>query len=226
MRGGSKGVMNKNSRKLLGKPLMSYTIDQALNSGLFSHLVVSTDSKEIADKAENLGAEILFLRPAELATDSAPKIPVIRHALLEVEKHYSQQYEVLVDLDATSPLRKSEDIIKAYEQFINDNAEILITGNPARKNPYFNMIENIDGQIQISKKLEQALLRRQDAPKVFEMNASIYIWSRKALLDYDTLFTKKTSLYIMPEDRSIDIDTDFDWDFVEYLMKKKKEYDD
>ncbi len=218
MRGGSKGVMNKNSRKLHGKPLMSYTIDQALNSGLFSHLVVSTDSKEIADIAETLGAEILFLRPAELATDNAPKIPVIRHALLEVEKHYGQQYEVLMDLDATSPLRKSEDIIKAYEQFVNDEAEILITGNPARKNPYFNMVENVDGQIQIVKELEQPFLRRQDAPKVFEMNASIYIWSRKALLEYDTLFTNKTSLYIMPEERSIDIDTDFDWEFVEYLM--------
>ncbi|MBT6051301.1 MAG: acylneuraminate cytidylyltransferase family protein, partial [Candidatus Scalindua sp.] len=104
MRGGSKGVPNKNLRELHGKPLMAYTIAQAKESGLFRHIVVSTDSEEIAESARNLGAEAWFLRPPDLATDEAPKLPVIRHAFLESESHYGQQFDVLVDLDVTSPL--------------------------------------------------------------------------------------------------------------------------
>jgi CMP-N,N'-diacetyllegionaminic acid synthase len=144
MRGGSKGVPNKNLRKLYGKPLMAYTIEQALSSDLFEHVVVSTDSNEIAEKAKACGAETWFLRPAQLATDEASKLPAIRHAFLEAEKHYGHQFDVLMDLDATSPLRKVDDIIGAYRRFVDENSDNLITACPARKNPYFNMVENSD----------------------------------------------------------------------------------
>lgn len=220
MRGGSKGVPNKNLRELHGKPLMAYTIEQALKSELFEHVVVSTDSEIIAEIAKTFGAETWFLRPAELATDEAPKLPVIRHAFLESEKHFGHQFDVLVDLDVTSPLRKVEDITGAYQQFIDEDADILITASPARKNPYFNMIEIINGRIQKVKKLDKAPVRRQDAPEVYDMNASLYIWKREALLENDTLFIDKTSLYVMLEERSVDIDTELDWDFVEYLIGK------
>ena len=221
MRAGSKGVTNKNLRELHGKPLMVYTIEQALESGLFEHVVVSTDSDKIAKIAKNFGAETWFLRPAEMATDEAPKLPAIRHAFLESEKRYGQKFDVLVDLDTTSPLRKVEDIKGAYQQFVKEDANFLITASPSRKNPYFNMIERVNGHIQIVKEPEKPLFRRQDAPTVYDVNASIYIWKREALLENDTLFTDRTSLYIMPEERSVDIDTELDWKIVEYLISAR-----
>ena len=220
MRGGSKGVPDKNLRPLLGKPLMAYTIEQALQSGLFEHMVVSTDSAEIAEMAKTYGAEAWFLRPAELATDEAPKLPVICHAFLEAEKHYGHEFEILVDLDATAPLRSVEDINGAYDQLVAEDSDMLITASPARKNPYFNMVEIVDGRVRKVKEMKPPPTRRQDAPSVYDMNASIYIWNRQALFEYDTLFTDKTTLYVMPEERSVDIDTDLDWEFVEFITLK------
>jgi len=222
MRGGSKGVPNKNLRQLNGKPLLSYTIEQAISCNLFEHVVVSTDSTKIAENSINYGAQAWFLRPAQLATDKAPKIPAIRHALLESEHYYGQQFDVLVDLDATSPLRSVDDIIGAYLQFVRENADILITACPARKNPYFNMVEWVNGRIQKVREINPPPFRRQDAPNVYDMNASIYIWKRKALLECDTLFTERTSLYVMPEERSVDIDTELDLEFIEFITKKSK----
>jgi len=221
MRGGSKGVPGKNLRNLHGKPLMAYTIDQAKRSFLFEYVVVSTDSAEIAETAKQYGAEAWFLRPAELATDTAPKLPVIRHAFLEAEKYYGHEFEILVDLDATSPLRSVEDIKNSFEQFNAEGADILITGSPSRKNPYFNMVEITDGRVCKVKELQSPPVRRQDAPAVYDMNASIYIWKREALLECETLFTEKTSLYVMPERRSIDVDTELDWELVEFIIGKK-----
>jgi len=221
MRGGSKGVPNKNLRLLNGKPLMAYSIEQALESQLFDHVVVSTDSNEIANKAKSYGAEAWFLRPVELATDTAPKIPAIRHALLEAEIFFKKRYEYIVDLDATSPLRSVDDIINSFLQFINDRADILITACLSRKNPYFNMIEKVDGEYKRVKILNPWVTRRQDAPTVYDINASIYIWKRDSLLTNDTLYTKNTSLYVMPEERSVDIDSKMDWQIVEYLMEKQ-----
>ena len=218
MRGGSKGLPNKNLRELHGKPLMAYTIEQALESELFEHVVVSTDSDEIAEIANSFGAEAWFLRPAELATDISPKLPVIRHALLEAERYYGQQFAVLMDLDATSPLRNIEDISGSYRQFVDDDADILITACPARKNPYFNMVERVNGRVQKVKQLDNPPTRRQDAPKVYDMNASIYIWKRQALFRSNSLCTDKTTLFVMPEERSVDIDTKLDWKFVEFMI--------
>jgi len=137
MRGGSKGVPNKNIRYMHGKPLMAYTIIQALESKIFEHVVVSTDSEEIAEMAKYYGAEKCFLRPPELATDKISKLPVIRHVFLESEKYYKQRFDVLFDLDVTSPLRNVEDIILAFRQFTKEDAENLITACPSRRNPYF-----------------------------------------------------------------------------------------
>ena len=226
MRGGSKGVPDKNLRPLLGKPLMAYTIEQALQSGLFKHVVVSTDSQKIAEAARSFGAEVWFIRPPEMATDSASKLPAIRHALLESEHYFGHKFDVLVDLDVTSPLRLIEDITGAYERFVREDADILITASPSRKNPYFNMVENVNGLIQIVKQFNKQIERRQDAPQVFDMNASIYIWKRKALLEYDTLFTDKTALFVMPEERSVDIDTELDWNIVEYIIGKSADRND
>ena len=220
MRGGSKGVPNKNLRKLHGTPLMAYTIKKAIKSGIFDHVMVSSDSNEIIETAKSFGADAWFVRPSELATDSSPKIPVIRHAFLEAEKHYDQEFEIIMDLDATSPLRSGDDIINSYNQFITEDANILISATSCRKNPYFNMLEKVNGRVQKVKELNTPVTRRQDAPLVYDMNASIYIWKRSTLLNQNTLFTEKTSLYVMPEERSLDIDTELDWEFVEFITGK------
>ena len=225
MRGGSKGVPNKNLRELHGKPLMAYTIEQALESQLFEHVVVSTDLVEIAETAEMYGAESWFVRPAELASDKAPKIPVVRHTLKESEKYYNLSFDVVVDLDVTSPLRKVHDIIESYQQFIDEDADILVTACPSKKNPYYNMVELVDGKVELVKQLDKFPEFRQNAPQVFDMNASIYIWKHDALLKYDTLFVENTSLYIMTEKRSVDIDTQVDWDFVEHIIHNSMDDD-
>ena len=113
-----------------------------------------------------------------------------------------------------------KDINKAYKQFVNQDSDILITACPSRKNPYFNMVEEVDGRIKKIKELKSSPIRRQDAPKVYDMNASIYIWKRSHLLNGGDLFSQKTSLYIMPEIRSIDIDSELDWAFVEYILSQ------
>jgi CMP-N,N'-diacetyllegionaminic acid synthase len=222
-RGGSKGVLNKNIRKIAGKPLIAHTIEKAKQSNLFEYVVISTDSIEIAEIAKAYGAEHFFERPAELASDTSAKLPVIQHAFLKSEAHYNCKFDILLDLDATSPLRSVEDLIKSLETFKNGNFDNLITGAPARRSPYFNLVEVSETEgVVLSKNLENPIVRRQDAPKCYDMNASIYIWKRDALLSKNSLFGGNTGLYVMPEERSIDIDSELDFYMVEYLLKKKE----
>ena len=219
-RRGSKGVPNKNVKEMVGKPLIALSIQQALESNLFDKIVVSTDSAEIKQIAKQYGAESWFSRPAELSRDDSPKIPVIKHALEESEKKFNCKFNHLIDLDATSPLRNVEDIRKAYKIFLRDSFDNLITGTRSRKNPYFNMIEIKNGEIELSKKLKNTPVSRQLAPQVFDMNASIYIWTRDFLLKENGLFSGRLGFYEMPEDRSIDIDSPLDWEIVKMLMEK------
>ncbi|MDX5584707.1 MAG: acylneuraminate cytidylyltransferase family protein [Aureibaculum sp.] len=220
-RGGSKGVKNKNIRLLNGKPLIAHTIKQALASHLFDHVVISTDSDQIAEVAKKYGGEVFFKRDEALSSDTAGKLDVIKDALIKSEAYYGKEYKYHVDLDATSPLRDVEDITASFQQFLTDKNENLITGMPSRRSPYFNLVEvDMNGKVFLSKKLEKPVLRRQDSPKCFDMNASIYIWTRDALLNETSLFTDQTGLFIMPEERSVDIDTELDFEFVEFLMRK------
>ncbi len=222
-RGGSKGVKNKNIKEINKKPLIAYTIEQAKASKLFEHIVVSTDSDAIAQVATQYGAEIFFKRSAEMASDTAGKLDVIRDAFIRSEKHYGKKYDYLIDLDATAPLRDVEDIINSFHQFLEDDNDNLITAMPSRRSPYFNLIEqDKNGKVYLSKTLDKNIVRRQDAPKSYDMNASIYIWKREIILHEKALFLDKTGLYVMPEERSIDIDTPLDYEFVEFMMRKKE----
>lgn len=220
-RSGSKGVKKKNIKPINGKPLIAYTIEQAKKSELFDHIVISTDSDGIAAIAKDYGAEVFFKRSTEMASDKAGKLDVIRDAFQKSEEYYRVKYDYLIDLDATAPLRKVEDIIQSFEQFLNNCNDNLITAAPSRRSPYFNLVEvSKEGNVRLSKKLDDAIIRRQDAPKSYDMNASIYIWKRNVILNSDTLFLEKTGLYVMPEERSVDIDTELDYRFVEFIMKE------
>lgn len=219
-RGGSKGLKNKNILKINGIELIGYSILQAKNSKIFEHIVISTDSDEIANAARKYGGEVFFKREANLASDSAAKLPVMRDALLRSEKHYGYEFDVIVDLDASAPLRSSKDIIKAYELFIQSKKENLITAVNARRNPYFNLIEVYEnGEINTAK--PYASVTRQNAPKCYDMNASIYIFTRKRLLESDSIFGKNTALYVMNEYTAFDVDGEFDFKIVEFLIKSK-----
>lgn len=220
-RGGSKGVKNKNIRELNGKPLIVYTIEQAKASGLFEHIVISTDSDDIANVAKQYGVEVFFKRSPEMASDTAGKLDVIKDAFIRSEEYYKRTFDYLIDLDATAPLRSVDDIINSFNQFKENDNDNLITAMPSRRSPYFNLVEqDKDGKVYLSKKLDSAVVRRQDTPKSYDMNASIYIWKRDIILNESSLFLEKTGLYVMPEERSIDIDNELDFKFVEFLMRE------
>ena len=138
MRAGSKGLKNKNLMKINNKYLMQYTIDSAIKSNLFDKIVFSTDSKKIYKIANQLGAESWFLRPKKLASSTTPKIPVILDLLYRSEKKFEKKYDYVIDLDITSPLRLPKDITRAFNKFILDDCDNLLSVTKAKKNPYFN----------------------------------------------------------------------------------------
>jgi len=219
-RGGSKGVKNKNIRNLLGKPLIAYTIEYFTKWNKADRIVCSTDSKEIADIAKKYGAEIPCFRPPELATDTASKIPVLQHILKICEKEDSCEYEIIVDLDPTAPLRKRKFLEEAFKKFIDSNADVLFSVTKAHKNPYFNMVElDKNGYAHLSK--AGSFNRRQDAPQVYELNASIYIYKRDFLLKTNSVFSDKSIIYEMPDIVSIDIDREKDFLYIEFLLKNE-----
>lgn len=222
-RAGSKGLRGKNLRLLNGVPLLAHSLRQAVASGLFDAIAVSSDSPEILRIAKKYGATVLVDRPAEMATDTAAKLPVIRHCVAEVERNLGLMFDTCVDLDATSPLRDVEDI-RAVVQILEDSgAGNVITAMPARRSPYFNMVEQDKrGVIRLVKQASPPVVRRQDAPACYDMNASIYGWAREVLMTASGLFNYDTRLHVMPEERSIDIDSEVDFLLVELLMSRSE----
>lgn len=223
-RGGSKGVKGKNLRELIGKPVLAHSLEQALRSGMFDIVAVSSDSDEILQVAKKYGAHLLVKRPDELATDTAAKIPVIKHCALEVEIKTGIKFDTFVDIDCTSPLRNVEDIINVVELIENEDCENVITGMHSRRSPYFNLVEKkTDGFVELSKKLEKGVVRRQDSPECYDMNASIYAWKRSSFFNMTSVITDKTKIYVMPEERSIDIDSELDFQIVKLILENKNE---
>lgn len=223
-RGGSKGVPGKNLRPLLGKPLIAHSIEQARQSGLFAAIAVSSDSQEILEAAKRNGADVLVRRPDAMATDAAPKLPAIRHCFETAERELGRTFPIFVDLDATSPLRLPEDIAAAIRLLETTGASSVVTGAPARRSPYFNLVElDQRGVPHLCKALKTPLVRRQDAPRCFDMNASIYVWRREPFLSAPAVFYDDTRLFEMPQERSIDIDSALDWEVVQFLMTRRQQ---
>ena len=221
-RGGSKGVKNKNVRELHGKPLIAHTIEQAKAAGVAATIAVSSDSPRILEVAEQYGVPYLIRRPDEMASDTADKLVAIQHAVEAVEAQAGVVFDDILDLDPTSPLRLVDDITSALRLFYETNAENLITAAPARRSPYFNLVEQDEhGFAHLSKPPPARVYRRQDSPRCYDMNASIYIWTREFLFHKKQVFGDRTALYVMPEERSIDIDSELDLEFVTFLMSKR-----
>ena len=221
-REGSKGLRKKNFLKLNGIELIWHTYHQAKKVKSISKIVISTDSKSFIKKAKSKNIDILFKRPKSLSVSTVGKVPVIRHALKKAENFYKQKFDIVMDLDVSSPLRNIQDIKNCLDIFKKKKSTNLITGTKARKNPYFNMIEISKNKVKLSKKHNKNIVRRQHAPIVYEMNASIYLWKRNYLLKNNKLFTKTTLFYEMPYERSVDIDSYIDFKVVKLLMKNEK----
>ncbi|KUK75386.1 cytidylyltransferase domain-containing protein [Methanobacterium sp. 42_16] len=222
-RQGSKRVKNKNIREIAGKPLIAHTIETAKEWGKADKIIVSTDSEEIAEISRTYGAEVPFLRPENLSNDTAPKLPVIQHAVKYLKDIQGEEFDLIVDLDPTSPLRTVKDIEKAYNIMVNEKPLNLFSVCPARKNPYFNMVElDSSGYAKLCKMTEnRKIFRMQDTPTVYEMNAAIYMYWAKKLFTMDTVITDASLIYEMPPERSIDIDSETDFKLVEFLLGHK-----
>lgn len=220
-RGGSRGVKDKNIRNLRGIPLIAYTINTLKKWGKADRIILSTDSSKIAKIANEYGAETPFLRPADLASDTSPKIPVLQHALRYCEEEEGIEYDVIVDLQPTSPLRNPIDIDNAFSEFIKTKADVLYSVTESKKSPYFTMVELDDnGNARLIKKPEKEIFRRQDAPKVYTINGSIYVYRRDFLVSTKGLHCEKERVYLMDELSSIDIDQEIDFQFIEFLLER------
>lgn len=221
LRKNSQRLKNKNIKKINGIPLIAYSIKQAQKSKIFNKIVVSTDDKKISSISKKYNVDLVIKRGQRLSNSRSAKIPVIRDALLKSEIFFNCKFDYIVDLDATSPLRLVSDIKKSIEKILKEKKNLLFSVSEAKKNPYFNMIEKKDGFYKLVKNKKKFLIQtRQSAPKIFELNASIYIWKRKAILKKNNLFVKNNSIYVMPHERSIDIDNEFDFKIVKHLLKQ------
>jgi len=221
-RGGSKGLKNKNLKKIKNKHLIYYTINQAKKSNFFDKIILSTDSKKIQKISKKYGLDSYFLRSKRLSNSKIGKIPVIKDALLNAEKIFKTNFDYIIDLDVTSPLRLVSDIKIAFKKIIKEKSDILFSVNKTRVDPYFNSVEiKNDKSFRPIKSMGTKLKRRQDSPKVYDLNACIYIWKRQALLKYDTLYIKKNSIYVMPDNRGFDIDDEIDFKIVNYFLKNE-----
>ena len=217
-RGGSKGLPGKNIRPFAGKPLVAHTIAQALACPAIDGVYVSTDDERIAAIAREAGAHVPYLRPAELATDEAGKLPAVEHLVAHLESQ-GERIGCIVDLQPTSPLREPADISAALAVADRDDAPgLVVSVREAADNPYFNLVEQgVDGLVRLSKGNGNA--RRQDTPAVYALNGSIYVWQRSALAHAARhgLWSVRIAAYPMPRWRSVDIDDLEDFEYAEWL---------
>ena len=222
-RGGSKGIPKKNIKKLAGKPLIGYTIENAKKWYKFSEIVVSTDDDKIAKVAKEYNVLVPFKRPTELSDDQVSRIAAVKHACVFMENMLDKKYDYIIDLSVTSPFRTKEDITGAFKLLKNNpNTNNVYTVCKTDKNPYFNMVEiNEEGFTKLVKSSDEKITARQQAPQVYEMNDSINIFRRDFLLNQETNQSNKTKAYVMPRERSIDIDHPLDFKFAEFLIKEK-----
>jgi len=219
-RGGSKGLPGKNIKLLCGKPLVAYSIEHARQSRLIDRIIVSTDDKKIANIAGRYGANVPFIRPKHLARDNSGTIDVLLHAINFLKKNERKIYDIIVLLHATTPLRTPSDVDNCIKLLVNKKCDSVFSVSEAHRNPYFNMVElNRRGVPHLVKKGNYK--SRQEAPRVFDMNSSIYVWRTATLEKCRKTLLPESRIYIMPPERSVDIDDKIDFILAEALISKR-----
>lgn len=215
-RGGSKRLPGKNIKILNGKPLLYYTIEAAREVFEDAVICVSTDDEEIKEVVEQTGLNVPFLRPASLATDSADTRSVLLHAHQFYKNNLAYEADVIILLQPTSPLRVAGHIKEALQLYRND-LDMVVSVKETDANPYFVLYEeNEEGYLKKSKQGE--FNRKQDCPKVWELNGAIYVINNTTLMRENYLLSKKIIKYYMDKESSIDIDDINDFKFIEYIM--------
>lgn len=219
-RGGSKGIPHKNRKLLAGKPLICYTIDAARAVAPDeADICVSTDDEEIIRIVEAYGLKVPFRRPDELAQDGSGTYEVILHAL-DYYKAQGKQYDVVVLLQPTSPLRTGIHIREAMELYTPD-CDMVVSVAEAKSNPYYVMFQE-DSEGYLQHLLQGSFTRRQDCPVVYEYNGAVYVMNVSALREKPLSAFTRNRKYVMPSSISIDLDTPDDWKYLEYLIESKR----
>lgn len=219
-RGGSKGIPRKNIKPLAGKPLIGYAIDIGLSSDLIDRVIVSTDDEEIAQVARKLGAEVPFLRPGHLAQDDSPEWLAWQHALQTLQHQEDTRPEVFVSIPPTSPLRQVEDVEKCIRLLARGDTDVVITVTEAHRNPYFNMVRmDGDGLAHLLVDGGSSVVRRQDAPLVYDMTTVAYAARPEFVLEARSVFDGRVRALFVPPERALDIDMELDFQFAEFLLR-------
>ena len=224
-RGGSKGIPRKNLAPLLGKPLLAYTIEAAKASQFLTDIVVSTEDQEIGTVSRDWGAQVPFYRPAELATDKALSVPVVLHALREMEQITSKPYDIVVMLQPTSPLRSAHDIDSGIQLLLDTGADSVISVVDVGGHHPFRM-KRVVGQNILINYIDQGfedMRPRQELPPVYIRSGALYIVRRSILADQQTFVGRDCRAYVMPEHRAINIDTRMDLILAEQLLRQAGE---
>jgi len=223
-RGGSKGLPGKNVKLLAGKPLVGWAIEAALAVPEIGRVVVSTDDVDIASVARACGAEVPFLRPDSLASDTASELDAWRHALEPLRDTEGAMPDPFISVPATAPLRKPEDIAACLECYRAGGADVILTTTGAHRNPWFNMVTaGADGTVALVNNPDGAVTRRQDAPAVMDVTTVAYVANPRFLLAGGRLFSGRVKAVPVPVERAIDIDTAHDFAIAEFLMTKRLE---
>lgn len=217
-RGGSKGLPGKNILPLAGKPLIAWSIEHAKAVKRIGRIIVSTDSQEIADVATQYGAEVPFIRPDELSSDTSPEWLAWRHALGYLREKEGVLPEVMVSVPATAPLRLPLDIENCLDEFGKGDVDMVITVTDAHRSPYFNMVkENTDGTVGLVIPPETKVYRRQDAPAVYDMATVAYVAGTEFVMTKESTFEGRVRAVHVPSERAVDIDTLLDFKIAETL---------
>lgn len=219
-RGGSKGVPGKNIRLLAGKPLISYTIETALNSNIFSSVIVSTEDEKIARIAKKYGADVPFIRPKKLATDNASMYDVIIHGIKKLNS-LGYKFDILVNRDCTVPFIRNMDVKSSIALLKKEKCDMVCGVYKQHHNPYFNMMEiNPKGFLRFSKNSSKRILNRQDSPIVYQLNGLFVLYVNK-LLKYRRFYMPKILPYGIPPETGLMIDTEFEFQIAEMIASGK-----
>ena len=221
-RSGSKGMVKKNIQTFNGKPLISWTVELALQIRQINEVFVSTDSKEIAEIARAAGAIVPFIRPSELATDTSPEWHSWQHFIKFLADKDGKVPEVFLSLPPTSPLRSTIDVENCLQEFKKGRADFVVGITPSERNPYFNMVKKReDNQVDLVIHQGNKYSRRQDTPEVFDLTTVCYVGKPSTILTKNSIFEGKVAGVEIPRERAIDIDTELDFQIAEFLFKSK-----
>ena len=219
-RGGSKGIPRKNVRMLAGKPLIAWTIEAARAARLVDRIIVSTDNREIADVAIQYGAEVPFMRPPELALDNSSHLDVALHAIQWIESNQDEQFDYLVTLQPTSPLRIASDIDCALDLASQSDTYAVIGVCEAESHPYLMHQRASNGVLTPFVASDIQYLRRQDLPPAYRINGAVYVHDVQRLKTSRVWFPSNVVGYVMPNERSLDVDTEWDLKLVDFLLRE------